>query len=197
MIIGSQGGFKAVQPILAGLPAEFPAAVVFDLHRAEGGGAMDRALSRKCSLPVQQVADGAVLAPSVLYLSPHDRQLLIGSDRRMTIGGPSQGFGHRFADPLLTSAARAMGPRLIAIVLSGRLDRGADGVRAVKRSGGRVLVQDPATAEAPSMPNAALATGCVDFVLPPDGLKNALVALCAAQGASELFRVRINASVAG
>lgn len=88
---------------------------------------------------------------------------------------------------LLSSAAGALGSRLIAVVLSGRLTGGAEGVREVKRLGGRVLVQDPATAEAPAMPEAALATGCVDFVLPAEGLGHALVALCAAAGASELF----------
>lgn len=59
------------------------------------------------------------------------------------------------------------------------------------------MVQDPQSADAPSMPNAALATGCVDFVLPPEGLAHAIVAMCAVAGASELFRVRLNAAVSG
>lgn len=85
---------------------------------------------------------------------------------------------------MLASAARAFGPRLIAIVLPGRLDGGARGVREVKRRGGRVLVQSPDSAVGASMPNAALATGCVDFALTPDRLGEALVAFCSATGAA-------------
>ena len=68
-----------------------------------------------------------------------------------------------------TSCCRARARRtrrLVAIILTGMQTDGAQGVRDVKRRGGRVLVQDPATARASGMPSAALATGCVDFVLP-------------------------------
>jgi two-component system chemotaxis response regulator CheB len=68
-------------------------------------------------------------------------------------------------------------------------------VREVKRRGGRVLVEDPRTADAPGMPSAALATGCVDFALSPERLGHALLTLCTAAGAAELFRVRINGGV--
>src|SRR5262249_34811382 len=103
--------------------------------------------------------------------------------------------GHPSADALLVSGAQAFGPRLIAVVLSGRLDACAGGVREVKRHGGRVLVQDPIDAEAPGMPRAALATGCVDFCLPLASLGHALGALCASSGAADLFRVRLNVGV--
>jgi two-component system chemotaxis response regulator CheB len=121
--------------------------------------------------------------------------LVIAADRRLGVLGTGGGFGHRFADELLLSAAAAFGPAAIAVVLSGRLEGGARGVRAVKRQGGRVLVQDPNSAAATGMPNAALATGCVDFALGPESLGHALLALCAAAGAAELFRVRVNPSV--
>lgn len=197
IIVGSQGAFRAARVILAELPATFPAAIIFDLHRGRGLGVMERMLAQVCELPVEPAADGVALAPSTVYLTPYDRQLLLADDGTMTVAGAGDGVGHRFADGLLTSAARVLGTRLIAVVLSGRLSGGATGVREVKRMGGRVLVQEPSTAEAPAMPNAALATGCVDFVLPPEGLRNGLVALCTAAGASELFRVRMNPTVAG
>jgi two-component system chemotaxis response regulator CheB len=114
----------------------------------------------------------------------------------MSVLGPVDGVGHRFADVLLTSAARLLGPRVIGVVLSGRLDGGARGARELKRHGGRVMVEDPQIAMAPGMPSAALATGCVDFVLSPERLGFALVTLCAAAGAADLFRVRMNTAVA-
>jgi two-component system, chemotaxis family, protein-glutamate methylesterase/glutaminase len=197
VIVGSQGALRSGQILLSRLPPGFPTPVVFDLHRGEDYGILERVLGRECVVPVQAAAEGMVLMPSTIYLAPHDRQLLVGGDRAIRFGGAGQTAGHPFADALLVSAARALGPRLIAVVLSGRLNGGAEGVREVKRLGGRVLVEDPATADAPSMPNAALATGCVDFMLPADGVANALVTLCAAPGASELFRVRLNAAVVG
>jgi two-component system chemotaxis response regulator CheB len=177
------------------LPEWFPAAVIFDLHRSECYGVTEQLLRRRCPLPVQLASDGGAFDPGQIYLAPHDRQLVIGGRGRMSVLGPIDGVGHRFADVLLTSAGRRLGPRAIGVVLSGRLNGGARGVRELKRHGGRVMVEDPESAAAPAMPSAALATGCVDFALPPERLGYALVALCAAAGAADLFRVRMNAAV--
>ena len=70
------------------------------------------------------------------------------------------------------------------MVLTGRGRDGAEGVRAIKARGGRVRAQDPATAQARPMPEAAIGTGCVDFVLPPEGLAAALVTLVMVPGAA-------------
>jgi two-component system chemotaxis response regulator CheB len=196
VFVGSQGALRSFQTIVGCLTAEFPAAVVLDLHRGADDGLTQQLLRRRCPLEVKSAAGGLRLDSSTVFLAPHDRQLTIVGDGLMRLSDPSGGVGHRFADSLLASAARALGPRLIAVVLSGRLDGGARGVRDVKRDGGRVIVEDPDTAVAPAMPNAALATGCVDFVLSPERIADALTAMCASAGAAELFRVRLNASVA-
>ena len=94
------------------------------------------------------------------------------------------------ADELFASAARAFGPRALAVVLSGRLHDGTAGVQAIKAHGGRVIAQEPATAEQSSMPWSAMATGCVDLVLDPARIAAALVALVTVRGALELFGVR-------
>jgi two-component system, chemotaxis family, protein-glutamate methylesterase/glutaminase len=197
VVVGSQGALRSFQAVLAPLTAEFPAAIVFDLHRGEDFGITEQLLARRSPLPVRHAAEGDCLEPSTVYLAPHDGQLTIGPLGRMRISASEGGTGHRFADRLLASAAESLGPRLIAVVLSGRLDGGARGVREVKRRGGRVIVENPDQALAASMPNAALATGCVDFALPPQAIGNALVAMCAVAGAAELFRVRLNPAVVG
>jgi two-component system, chemotaxis family, protein-glutamate methylesterase/glutaminase len=86
-------------------------------------------------------------------------------------------------DALLASAAAVLPGPAIGVILSGMLTDGTRGIRAIKRHGGRVLVQDPATARAASMPASALATGCVDFTLPPHRLAPAPVALTMAPAA--------------
>jgi two-component system chemotaxis response regulator CheB len=170
--------------------------IIFGLHRSDSCGVLEQLLARRSQLAVTPAAEGLALEPSTVYIAPHDRQLALGAERLMHLSPPADGQRHRFADPLLTSTARALGPGMIAVVLSGRLNGGAEGVREVKRQGGRVMVEDPRTAVAASMPNAALATGCVDFALGPEALGDALTAMCAVPGAAELFRVRLNAAVA-
>jgi two-component system chemotaxis response regulator CheB len=195
VVVGSLGALTSFQIVLGALPADFPAAVIFDLHRGESYGILEELLRRRGALRVRSASEGLRLEAATIYVAPHDRQLVITAERRLGILGAGDGPGHRFADELLLSAAAIFGPAAIGVVLSGRLEGGARGVRAVKRQGGRVLVQDPKTAAATGMPNAALATGCVDFALGPESLGHALLALCAATGAAELFRVRVNPSV--
>lgn len=194
--VGSQGALQAFQVVAGHLTAELPAAVVFDLHRAAPSGISEQLVARRSVLPVQPAVDGQALERATVYMTPSKRHVVVGEDRTLAVlDGEDSRHADWRPDPLLRSAARVYGPRLIAVVLSGRLSGGAEGISEVKRRGGRVLVQDPQTAVAPSMPNAALATGAVDFALPPDGIGTAIVALCAASGAAELFRVRLNAGV--
>jgi two-component system chemotaxis response regulator CheB len=84
------------------------------------------------------------------------------------------------ADLLFESAAACCHERTLGVVVSGSGSDGNMGVRAIRAVGGVVLVQDPATAEFPGMPEAALATGCVDYVLPLAELGPALRRLVAA-----------------
>jgi two-component system chemotaxis response regulator CheB len=197
VVVGSLGALDSFQSLLGELPADFPAAVVFDLHRSQTEGTLEALLRRRAALRVSPAGEGLRLEAGTLYVAPHDRQLVVTAEQRLGVLGEGDGPGHRFADELLLSAAAALGPALIAVVLSGRLDGGARGVREVKRHGGRVLVQDPASAAAAGMPSSALATGCVDFALSPRALGSALLALCAAPGAAELLRVRLNTAVTG
>ena len=81
------------------------------------------------------------------------------------------------ANPLFESAAAVLGPRVIAVVLTGSGSDASDGVRAVKAAGGAVIAQDQATSQHFSMPREAIRTGAVDYVLPLDRIAPALVSL--------------------
>jgi two-component system chemotaxis response regulator CheB len=121
-------------------------------------------------------------------VAPAAEQLVVAPSRTLMMRPATPG-SRCLADPLFESAAAAFGSGTIGVVLTGRLRDGSQGVRAVKAHGGRVLVQDPATAVAPDMPTAALATGCCDFALPPDKIADALTALVMAPGAADVFWV--------
>ena len=198
VVVGSLGARAAFEEIAGQLPQCFPAPVILGLHRNDAHGLTEQLLAKRIRLPVCLAENGTVADAGTVYLTPWDRGLSFDGRQRLTLAEEGRGGRrHLFADTLLLTAAAAFGPRLIAVVLSGKLTGGAAGIIEVKRGGGRVLVQDPTTADAPSMPNAALATGCVDFALEPVMLGHALSAFCAAPGAAELFRVRMNAGVRG
>ena len=186
MLVGSQGALPVARQLLGGLGDDFPAAVVYVQHRLPSAGSvLATLLRRRAALPVQEVRDGDPVAPGVIHVPVAGALTTIGADRRFRVGE-----GACIGDPLMATAADAYGAGTLGVVLSGRLRDGAAGLREIKWVGGRGLVQSPETAEADGMPSAALASGCYDFVLPPDGLAAALVTLVAVPGAAELFSVR-------
>lgn len=98
----------------------------------------------------------------------------------------SRGVGRPSGDLLFTSAAVSYGPEAVGIVLSGSMNDGARGSRNIRRLGGAVIVQHPASAVAPDMPLASIAAGPVDFVLPASVIPAALTTLAMQAGAAEL-----------
>lgn len=188
-VVASQGGLAAWRTVLDALTSDFPAAIVYLQHRVPtASSALADIVRRSTPLPVLDPAPGTVLAPGRVYVAPAAGWLGVAGGRFDV--RPAAPHDNRPGDALLRSLAASYGPRVIAAVLSGRLDDGAAGVCAVKTAGGRVLVQDPRSAECASMPTAALATGCFDFVLEPRRIGQALVALTSVPGAAELFAVR-------
>jgi two-component system chemotaxis response regulator CheB len=186
VMVASLGGYQSASAVLAGLPADFPVPIVLLQHAAprDRPEVLAGLLQRRTTLRTHTAEDGERLrGPGVAVmprgftavLQGHRRLRLIPSDRR---GG---------GDVLLRSAAEQTGGRMIAVVLTGMLADGSEGVRAVKRHGGRVLAEDPRTARASSMPAHAIATGCVDFALPNNRIAAALLTLAVAPGGAELF----------
>ena len=190
-LVASLGGLSAVSRILAALPPEFPAHVLVVQHgrRDHVPNHLAQLFQRLTPLPTHTARHGTELRGPGVTVIPTGHLAEIDTARRVTLTPVDAPDHLRGGDTLLNSLAATVGPRVIAVVLTGMLHDGAAGVRAVKRHGGRVLVQDPATARAGSMPASAIATGCVDFVLPLDRMAAALTALVMAPGAADLFTV--------
>jgi two-component system chemotaxis response regulator CheB len=178
VIGGSAGSLDGLQEVVSKLPPEFPAVVLVVLHvAATGTSVLPQILSRHGVLPATFAEDGATLERGQIYVAPPDHHLLVHDGRVSLSQGPREN-GHRPAvDPLFRSAARAAGPRVIGVVMSGLLDDGAAGLRFIKDSGGIALVQDPHDAPFPSMPKAALDATSVDVVAPAAELADAICAL--------------------
>jgi two-component system chemotaxis response regulator CheB len=178
-IASSVGGVKAIGTVLASLPHDLPAAVVVVQHRPPTGKShLDEILMRRANMPVVTATSGDRIAPGVVYIASPDRHLVVRPDRHFAYrDGRRIKFVMSSANPLLETAARAFDKRLIAVVLTGGGTDATDGVQTVKTHGGIVIAQDQASAEDWRMPEAALKTGAVDYVLPLDDIGPAIDAI--------------------
>ena len=188
VLLASLGGIHALSTVLGALPSTFPVPVVAVQHgrRNPDGGLLGKLLARRTALPVRDAGPGLAFARPGITVVPTGWDATLDGAGRYALT-PSDGM--HGGDGLLADVALSAGPAAIAVVLTGLQRDGARGVQEVKRRGGRVLVQDPATARAGAMPSAAIATGCVDFVLPLDRIGPALVALAMAPGGAALLAV--------
>ncbi|WP_433299224.1 chemotaxis protein CheB [Actinoplanes sp. CA-030573] len=158
VIGGSAGSHRPLAQTLAQLPADLPATVLVALHVAPGARAgLADSLASSCALPVRAAVDDTRLEPGCVHVAVPDRHLIVDEGDVMRLSGaPRQNRVRPAVDALFRSAARWCGPRVIGMVLSGSLDDGAAGLAAIAAAGGIALVQDPAEARFPSMPEAAL-----------------------------------------
>jgi two-component system, chemotaxis family, protein-glutamate methylesterase/glutaminase len=175
----SWGGLDAVGRVLAELPTDFPAPVVVVQHRSADSrdGTLESMLAMG-TLPVREVDDKDPIAPGAVYVAPADYHLIVepGSfslsvDERVQYARPS-------IDVTFETAADSYGPRLIAVVLTGANEDGAAGLRQVLNRGGVTIVQDPASAEKPIMPQAAIDAGGAQRVLALEEIPRFLIAAC-------------------
>jgi two-component system chemotaxis response regulator CheB len=168
IVIGtSSGGLKALQTLLAGLPREFPLPVAVVLHRhKESDDSLVPALQRDTALPLVEVIDKQLIQPGHIYLAPADYHLLVEpTGFSLSIDEPVL-FARPSIDVLFESAADVFGSAVIGVVLTGSSADGARGAAKIVESGGRVIVEDPATAEYPPMPAAALQATKIPWVRP-------------------------------
>lgn len=159
VVIGaSAGGVELLHRILPQIPAAVPWFVALVQHTRRGSHALLRdTLDRACRLAVVEAEDGMRTAAGRLYLAPADYHLLIEPPGRLALSlDPPEHYCRPAIDPLFASAADCFADRLAGVILSGMGHDGAAGLRAIHARGGRCLVQEPASAAFPAMPEAAL-----------------------------------------
>ena len=177
IVIGaSQGGLSALKILLATLPKDFPLPVVVALHRGkDSDNSLSEHLGKYTSLTVMETEDKEVIRPGHVYFAPGNYHLLVEGEHFALSTEETVNYARPSIDVLFESAAHDYGKGVIGIILTGANADGAQGLAVIKKSGGVAIVQDPATAESPSMPEAAIAATAVDKVLPVEEIAQFLV----------------------
>lgn len=153
----SWGGLAAAGRLLEALPADFEVPTVIVQHRSEAPSALAELLARHTSRPVMEPDDKEPLRRGHVYVAPPGYHLLVDRHRFSLATDAPVHYARPSIDVLFSSAAEAFGAELAAVVLTGANDDGTAGLALAAAVGGLALVQDPATAERPTMPAAALA----------------------------------------
>jgi two-component system chemotaxis response regulator CheB len=173
VIAASTGGPTALQIVVSGLPAGFPAAVLVVQHIPRGfTKSLAERLDARSAIPVREARDGEPVLPGAILVAPagiHAKvarrrgtvEVLLDEEPRDTLHRPS-------ADVLMAAAAAAYGPRALGVVLTGMGSDGTEGLRAIHRAGGLTMAESEETAVIYGMPKAAVEAGVVDRTVPLD-----------------------------
>src|SRR3954470_14189591 len=152
VIGGSVGGGAASKKLGTQLRKGFPAPIVLVVHIGNHESILPRIVAGAGPLPAQHVRDKERLRDSQIYVAPPDHHVLVDGHTLRLSRGPKEHHARPAIDPLFLSAALTHGPGVIGVVLTGWGEDGTPGLDAIKRCGGLAVVQNPETAEAPSMP---------------------------------------------
>lgn len=178
IVVGaSTGGVEALLGLTARLPAGLPAAVLIVLHIGAHRSLMPELIARNCPLDVGEARDGEEIVPGSVRTAPSDQHLVVDGAKLRLLRGPKEHHSRPAVDPLFRSAALAHTSKVVGVVLTGHLDDGTAGLQAIKAAGGVAVVQDPASALAPSMPRSALRHVEVDHCVELAEMPSLLTAL--------------------
>lgn len=182
---GSAGGLEAFQEFFSRLPPDSGLAFVLIPHLdPTHKGMMPEIIARSTTMPVSEATDGALIRADSVYIIPPNKSMRVIKGR-LELDEFTVPRGMRSPiDCFLDGLAKDQGSCAIAIILSGMGTDGTQGLRTVKENFGLAIVQDPKTARYDSMPQAAIDTGLVDYVLPVGDMPGKLLAYVALAGRS-------------
>lgn len=169
VVIGvSAGGIDALRTVLSALPVFFPVPIAIVQHIAETPESyLAEYLNRSSAVNVREAEEKEPLLPATAYLAPPGYHLLIEPDRTFGLSAdPRVNFSCPSVDVLFESAADVFSQRLIGVIMTGANADGSRGLKTIKARGGLSIVQNPKTAYAAYMPQAAInATGAPDYIV--------------------------------
>ena len=182
----SAGGLHSLECFLEALPKDFDFAVVFIQHLSPAHKSLMPEILRSKWRGHEfiEIEDGLHLLPGRIYLCPPAIEVRMHEEAFSVVARPDEHI-HFPIDEFMVSLAEDAAERAIAVIFSGAGTDGVRGVQTVRNAGGTVFVQDPATAQFPELPQAAIKTGKVDSVLPPPDIAREIVKLLGSGAVTE------------
>jgi two-component system chemotaxis response regulator CheB len=169
VVIGaSAGGFEAMLAVLKGLPSTYPMPLVAVLHLPDNHDSrLAELFDYRLELRVREARDKEAIEPGTLYFAPSGYHLLVETDHTFSFSCEDRvSYARPAIDVLFETATDAWGKSLAGILLTGANYDGAAGLAGMRVAGALTIVQDPATAEVPTMPEAAIRAMTPDLILP-------------------------------
>jgi two-component system, chemotaxis family, CheB/CheR fusion protein len=174
----SAGGFEALTQLLQNLPPDTGMAFVFVQHLdPEHKSMLPRLLSKATQMQVIEAVHGMVVQPNHVYVIPPKSDLGVVNGVLQILSRKKTGGRYLPVDYFLSSLAEDRRGSAIGVILSGTASDGTVGLKAIKAEGGITFAQDDASSKYYGMPSSAIASGCVDFVLPPHRIAKELARL--------------------
>ena len=172
---GSAGGLDAYRRLLENLPPDLGAAIVIVNHLRTVSTLLHEILPNYTQMPVELITEGLDIRSNHVFIIPPQRDLhvLNGEFRLKPISKP-RGWPDVIT-VFLCSLTQHWHGKLIAVIVSGFDGDGADALCDIRDAGGITIAQLPASAGQPDMPDSAIATGCIDFILPPEQIAAQIV----------------------
>ncbi len=183
IVIGvSTGGPPVVQSILSALPENYPAPILIAQHMPkEFTNSFAERLNKLSAIRVKEASSGDIITKGTAYIAQGGKHLVVRRNGVNVIGDltihPADSLYHPSADVLFSSAIDAYGASVLGVILTGMGCDGVEGLKKLKKIGGKILAQDEASCVVYGMPKAAVDAGIVDSVLSVNGIMESLRSL--------------------
>lgn len=172
---GSAGGLDAYTRLLKNMPADMGVAIVIVNHLRTVSTLLHEILPRYTDMPVQLITEKLDIQLNHVFIIPEQRDLhVLNNEFRLKPISKPRGWPDVIT-VFLRSITEHWDGKLIAVIVSGYDGDGAEALCGIKEAGGITIAQKPETAIQPDMPNSAIASGCIDFILSPEDIANEIL----------------------
>ncbi len=180
----SAGGLEALKAVFPKLPADLGLSYVVVQHLSPNyRSMMAQLLGRDTAMSLVEVEHGAVPAPNTVYITPANRNVTLVEGHFELVKPAKEAYPKPSINIFFNSLAETCNEQAIGVVLSGTGSDGAAGIYSIKAAGGFTFAQEPGGAKYSSMPQAAIDTGSVDWVLPPEKIGEEIALIVRSRGA--------------
>jgi chemotaxis response regulator CheB len=172
---GSAGGLDAYIRLLKHLPADMGVAIVIVNHLRTVATHLHEILPNYTKMPVELITERLLIEPNHVFIIPEQRDLhVLNEEFRLKPISKPRGWPDVIT-VFLRSLTQHWNGKLIAVIVSGYDGDGAAALCGIKEVGGITIAQKPETAGQPDMPESAMASGCIDFVLSPEDIAKEII----------------------